>query len=339
MKRVLITGAAGFIGSHLVDYVQGLEGYKVVAVVDALTYAGINKCIIEKHADISTFWFDISKLNWDYVLTLTHPDVIINMAAESHVDNSLDRDMHEVFLHSNVLGVYKIINAIREYKRTTKQDILFVQMSTDEVLGDMNIHANAMFDTTQALHPNNPYAATKAMAELGITSLVHSYHDFECLIVRATNNYGPNQHIEKFIPKVIHNALNDIQIPVYGTGENVREWLYVMDFVEGLMKLVSCKLSGMLAPRCKYNSLVPIFHFGSGECLSNNAVVNIVKECLPEKHIKETFVTDRKGHDRKYALNSNDTKIILGWDSKMRLAEYVKAHIDYLTSKGDTQNG
>lgn len=218
--KYLITGGAGFIGINAVNYFMKRGE---VSVVDKLTYAASPWLLPER---ITFYNQDICTLNWKYLLDFDRPDVIINFAAESHVDNSIQD--HKQFLATNIGGVSAMITGIQEAKAKP----LLIHISTDEVLGDAPpLGGSLVYD---ALCPNNPYAATKAAAELLIQSMHHTHADFDYLILRATNNYGPGQHWEKFIPTVILNGMLNNPIPVYGKGDNIREWLWVGDFVCGI---------------------------------------------------------------------------------------------------------
>lgn len=329
MKRILLTGAAGFIGYNAIKWFQQDAAYQVVSVVDALTYAGIHKQTIEDDKNITPFWFDIATVNWNYVLQQTNPDIIINMAAESHVDNSLEEDMHEIFMRSNVLGVLKIINAVRNYKDKTGKSVYVIQVSTDEVLGSFSLSSWEEADEFSTLCPNNPYSATKAMAELGIAALYRSYKDFDYTIVRATNNYGHGQHLEKFIPKAMENAFSGKPIPVYGTGANIREWLWVGDFIHG----IRCVLDMYYAHKDRVVN--EIFHFGSGERLTNMDLVKIICAIIPNStkldgNMHHTgryeLVQDRVGHDLRYALCSQKAKTILGWEPTRKIYEWMSLY-------------
>jgi len=201
MKKIIITGGAGFIGSNTLDYFMKSTKYKVTAVIDKLTYAA-DVQRIEKYPNLRMYKFDIADANLTFMFKKEDPDIIINMAAETHVDNSLLMSNTDDFIKSNYIGVIKILNAIKLHKARTNKDIFFIHISTDEVLGDLPFDSNMTYDEQRQLNPNNLYSATKAGAEQLIRAAYHTHKDFNYTILRPTNNYGPNQHFEKFIPAV-----------------------------------------------------------------------------------------------------------------------------------------
>jgi len=294
--KLLITGGAGFIGSQALQYYRNLTGD--VTVVDSLTYAGDVTRIPEEFA---FYQQDIAEVNWQFLLEKTAPEVILNMAAASHVDNSISGAGQVEFIQSNVVGVHKLVDGIRKYRMNTGKDILLLQVSTDEVCGDFAVDARTSgYYPWDRLSPNNPYAATKAAAELVIQAAYHTYQDFEYLIVRATNNYGPNQHFEKFLPTVISHALQDKPIPIYGNGSNIREWLYSGDFVRGIEMLLTAYRGGEVHVTDRVDR---IFHFGSHDSFTNLEVVKMILNKLGKSQDLISFVDDRPGHDRMYRLN------------------------------------
>jgi dTDP-glucose 4,6-dehydratase len=301
MKKVLITGAGGFIGSNALDYFVNDPEYQATTVVDKLTYAA-DPARITKHP-VDFYKFDISEANWDFILNQSSPDVVVNFAAESHVDQSIDANTFNDFVSSNYTGVGKIVHAIRRYKT---KPILYVQVSTDEVLGHLPLDTNRTFHEGDRLAPNNVYAATKAAAEQLLRAMCKTYGDFTYVVVRATNNYGPNQHTEKFIPRVISNLLQGKNVPLYGNGKNVREWLWVEDFVLG----IRASIDHMVKHPTKHGE---VYHFGSGVRLSNLEVVRTILGMMNKSEGHIEFVPDRPGHDLMYALNSTKAHVELQW--------------------------
>jgi len=315
MKNLIITGGAGFIGSNAVDYFVKKDGYQVTAVIDKLTYAADVRRI-KNYTDMMLYKFDVAEANLEYMFEKENPDVIVHFAAESHVDNSILADTTDDFIKSNYVSVAKLVNAIRHYKMKTHRNILLVHISTDEVLGDMPMDSDEEYDECQPLRPNNPYAATKAAAEQIIQAMHHTHKDFDYTILRATNNYGPAQHFEKFIPTVIKSLLQGKKIPIYGSGWNVREWLWTSDFINGIDKVIS-QYYQKPTDICGQ-----IFHFGSGYRITNLGVVNTIltKMGLTKTgtaHEMIESVPDRPGHDRKYALNCQKAKSLLNWSVRM----------------------
>lgn len=307
MKSLLITGAAGFIGSNALDYFMKNKEYQATSVIDNLTYAADAKRI-NKYPNIRKYKLDIADASWNYLLEKEDPDVIINFAASTHVDNALLESTADEFIKSNYIGVSKIVNAIRLHKAKTEKNVLLVHISTDEVLGDIPIDSDDEYDEYRPLRPNNLYSATKAAAEQLIQAVHHTFHDFDYMILRATNNYGPNQHVEKFIPTVITSILNNKKIPIYGKGENIREWLWTGDFVNGIHAAITGHFEGNLSGQ--------VFHFGSGMRKTNLEVVKTILKLMNESEGLIDFVDDRPGHDRKYALNCEKARKVLEWKPK-----------------------
>jgi len=298
--RLLITGGFGFIGSHAVNY---LSPTNRVVIVDNLTYAADLRRV---SPSIEYYQEDISKLDWHKILKAERPDVLINFAAETHVDNSIAGIGK--FSRSNYTGVQKILEAVRK----SNLNIHLIQISTDEVYGDTGLEDSYEFVEDDRLKPSNPYSATKTSADLWLLACARTYGDFCFTIVRATNNYGPGQHTEKFIPTVIEAILKRKKIPVYGTGQNLREWLYVEDFVRGIQKVIQNKKTAQ----------GQIFNFGSGKRVSNISLVKIICDNLGVfwKDYVE-YVDDRPGHDLRYALNSNKARTTLDWKPVVSLNE------------------
>jgi dTDP-glucose 4,6-dehydratase len=299
--NIMVTGGLGFIGSNFVNLTPGVQ-----SVVDKCTYAADQNNI--EREDISFFRQDIAEVNWPYLLEQQRPDILVNFAAESHVDNSIVGSSE--FLKSNVVGVQRILDGIRNYRQQTGQKVLLIHVCTDEVYGDVSVDSEYRFKESDKLIPNNPYSATKAAAYLLINAYHRTYNDFDFVVARACNNFGPNQHSEKFIPTIIGHVENGKPIPVYGDGKNVREWLYVADFVEGI-----CSIIGMYqqSPR---SVLGCTFNFGSSIHLDNLTLVHKILEIMRKTDHPVEFVSDRKGHDRKYAVDFSKAWQVLGWKAK-----------------------
>jgi len=307
--RVLITGGAGFIGSNAVRHFYTSQDFELTSVVDKLTYAANADWV--KKFPVNFYTHDIADCSWQYVLEKEDVDVIINFAAESHVDNSIDDGSAVEFVKSNISGVCALLNGIRRHKKLTGKSIFFIQVSTDEVLGDLPLDSTEACTEDYPLHPNNPYSATKAAAELWIQSMYHTHGDFSYAIVRATNNYGPHQHFEKFLPTVIRSVVQDKQIPIYGDGKNIREWLWTTDFIRGIDNIITKYWEDPKAVNTE------IFHFGSGLRETNLDIVRKILEEMGRTEKLIEYVTDRPGHDRKYALNFDKAKEVLGWAPQM----------------------
>lgn len=307
--RILVTGAAGFIGSNYVHYLlEHTDDIEVISL-DALTYAG-DKINLEPVLDDERHEFvegDIRDAELVDEL-VSRADVIVNFAAESHVDRSIDGSAP--FVSTNVEGVQVLCDAALE------ADIdCFVQISTDEVYGEVLEGTSAEDDR---LNPRNPYAATKASAD----HLAYSYyvtHDLPVKITRSSNNYGPRQHKEKLIPKMISLAKDRKELPLYGDGTNVREWIYVRDNCRAIEEV---RTSGAVGEVC---------NIGSGDEKTNLAVAEAILDMVGGSEDLITFVEDRPGHDYRYALDT--TKIrSLGWEPEVSFDEGLKRTIDYYSN-------
>jgi dTDP-glucose 4,6-dehydratase len=302
IRTILVTGGCGFIGSNFVRYVVDNYDFKVINV-DKLTYAGN----LENVADISdnpNYEFvkgDIADMSLIESLVSRGIDVIVNFAAESHVDRSIEDS--RIFIETNVLGTQVLLEAARKYGVSR-----FVQISTDEVYGSLGPQGSFM--ETSPLTPNSPYSASKTGADL----LVRAYHKtygMDTVITRCSNNYGPYQFPEKLIPLMISNALEEKPLPVYGDGMNVRDWIYVEDHCSAIDVIIQRARSG------------EVYNIGASNELPNIEIVKMILRQLnkPESLIK--FVEDRPGHDRRYAIDSTKLRNDLGWNVVYSLEEGI----------------
>ena len=288
--NVLVTGGAGFIGSNFVHHLLGETSHSVVTL-DALTYAG-NRSNLEslpapdRHRFVEGDIRDSDKVRE----LLETVDVVVNFAAESHVDRSIDTAAP--FVSTNVQGTQTLLEAATDVDLNR-----FIQISTDEVYGEIT---QGRFTETDPLTPRNPYAATKASADL-LAQSYHATHGVPVVIARPSNNYGPRQHTEKLIPKLINRAIAGNQLPIYGDGTNVREWTYVEDNCRAIALLLEAGTPG------------EIYNIGSGEELQNIEVAHRIVEAVDASTDLIEFVEDRPGHDKRYALNSNKIRS-LGWE-------------------------
>lgn len=305
--RLLVTGGAGFIGSNFVHYLLGETDHTVVTV-DALTYAG-SRDNLEGPLDSPRHEFvegDIrdAELAADLV---GRTDAVVNFAAESHVDRSIDSAAS--FVSTNVSGTQTLLDAARKTNCNC-----FLQVSTDEVYGEI---LAGRFTEDDRLTPRNPYAATKAGADL-LASSYHTTYDLPVLITRSSNNYGPRQHPEKLIPTLITRAAAGEPLPLYGDGSNVREWTYVRD---------NCRAVELLL---REGTPGEIYNVGSGTELTNVEVARRVLDAVgaPEELIE--FVEDRPGHDQRYALDTGKITA-LGWEPRWSFDEGLAETIDYYT--------
>ena len=316
--NIIVTGGAGFIGSNFVYYLLEKHPEDKVICYDALTYAGDLETLAEaeKNENFKFIRGDIADRAMVYrMFEEEKPDIVVNFAAESHVDRSIHQP--EIFLRTNVLGTQVLLDACRKYdvKR-------FHQVSTDEVYGDLPLDRPDLFFTeTTNLHTSSPYSASKAGADL----LVHAYHrtyEVPVTISRCSNNYGPYHFPEKLIPLMIINALHDKKLPVYGKGENVRDWLYVKDH---------CAAIDLILRKGRVGETYNIG--GHNERRNIDVVRTILKELGKPENLIE-HVEDRKGHDRRYAIDPTKIHEELGWEPATKFDEGIKRTIQwYLENK------
>jgi len=304
--RMLITGGAGFIGSEFVR--QAVRKGHQVAVVDKLTYAGDLERLSEVRKDITFYKADISNQEFiEHIFDKEDPEVVVHFAAESHVDRSL-LDPYP-FIGSNVLGTQVLLEVSK-----AKGVELFVNMSTDEVYGDLG--KEGTFTEESPLKPNSPYSTTKASADMLGRAYYRSF-GLPVVTIRASNNYGPWQYPEKFVPVIILKALRDVKIPVYGDGTNVREWLYVTDCAVGIMAAID---------RCNAGE---IYNIGSKVEKQNIEVAKAILQLLGKGEELIEFVKDRPGHDFRYSLDTTKAKRELGWEAKTSFDEGLKKTVEW----------
>lgn len=289
--KALVTGGAGFIGSHLVDLLIS-KGYEV-CVVDNLSYASDAKNV---NPNVFIDRIDIRDLdNLKEVFEYSRPDVVFHLAAETHVDNSINGP--QVFLETNVMGTFNILECVKDF--TKRGDgIKLIHVSTDEVYGDLSA-SEEPFTEDSPYKPSSPYSASKASSDHLVKSYVRTY-EINALVTNCSNNYGPRQHGEKLIPKVIHHLKNDLPVPIYGTGQNIRDWIYVEDHCRALLRLSERGASG-----ASYN-------IGAKTEKSNLEIVLNIGKILGVNP-KIELVTDRAGHDFRYAINSSFINDTTGW--------------------------
>lgn len=316
--KILVTGGAGFIGSNFVYYELDNYPNDEVICLDKLTYAG-NLETLEIAMKNPKFKFvkgDIAdRIFVDELFASEQPDVVVNFAAESHVDRSIENP--EIFLQTNVIGTSVLVDACRKYG-----NIRYHQVSTDEVYGDLPLDRLDLFFTeTTPLHTSSPYSASKASADLLVQAYYRTYK-LPVTISRCSNNYGPYHFPEKLIPLMIANALNDKKLPVYGKGENVRDWLYVEDH---------CSAIDLIIRKGKIGEVYNIG--GHNERTNLEVVKTIIRELGKSEDLIE-FVTDRPGHDRRYAIDPTKIHNELGWLPATKFDDGIKKTIEwYLTHK------
>ena len=318
MTNIIVTGGAGFIGSNFIFHMlKSHPDYRVICL-DALTYAG-NLSTLEPVMENEKFRFvKASITDRKAVFDLFEeekPDIIVNFAAESHVDRSIENP--SVFLETNIMGTQVLLDACRKFgiKR-------FHQVSTDEVYGDLPLDRPDLFFTEETpIHTSSPYSASKAAADL----LVQAYHrtfKVPVTISRCSNNYGPYHFPEKLIPLMIANALNDKPLPVYGKGENVRDWLYVEDH---------CKAIDLIIHKGKVGE---VYNIGGHNEMRNIDIVKTIVHELGKSEELITYVTDRAGHDLRYAIDPTKIHNELGWLPETKFENGIKKTIEwYLDNK------
>ena len=308
MKKIVVTGGAGFIGSNLVKFL--LKKNYFVINIDNLSYSAnpYNLKYIKNNKNYRFYKVDINnKKEVLKILKKFKPIAIFNLAAETHVDRSIDNPNN--FIHSNIFGVYNLLLTFKKYLSKNKSKIKLIHISTDEVYGDLpsGKRSNEKFP----YDPSSPYSATKASADHLIKSFVRTYK-LPIIISNCCNNYGPNQFPEKLIPKLIYNIINNKPLPIYGRGKNSREWIHVLDHCEALLKIF---LKGKIGES---------YNVGTNQNINN---INIAKKLIHifkkysviKSKSKIKFVKDRPGHDFRYALNSNKIRKKLNWKPKINL--------------------
>lgn len=324
VQCVLVTGGAGFIGSNLVRMMVESERYHVV-VLDALTYAGnlanladvlgSGRCEFE-HGSIcdATVVRD--------VLNRHRPTAILHLAAESHVDRSITSAAP--FVETNVMGTLVLLEAVRE-----RPGIRFVHVSTDEVYGTLGPH-DAAFTESTPLDPTSPYAASKAASDLLVQSFVRT-HSVDAVITRCSNNYGPYQFPEKFIPLMTLNALEGRPLPIYGDGQQVRDWLHVDDHCKGILATLDRGITG------------EVYNFGGSSERTNETMVSAILAQTGASEVLKTYVTDRKAHDRRYAINAEKARRELGWAPMIAfeqgLHETITWYMEHRAWSDDVRSG
>ena len=304
MKKIVVTGGSGFIGSNLVKFL--LKKKYFVINIDCLKYSAnpYNTKNLNKNKNYVFFKLDINnKKKILKILKKYKPEGIFNLAAETHVDRSIDSPYN--FIHSNILGTYNLLETIRKYKKKIK----LIHISTDEVYGDV---LKGRSDEEYPYKPSSPYSSSKASSDHLVQAYVRTYK-IPAIISNCCNNYGPNQFPEKLIPKLIFNIINKKPLPIYGKGKNSREWMHVQDHCEALFMIYT---KGKVGEN---------YNIGSGVNLKN---IDIAKKLLKiaknksskiSQKVKIKFTKDRPGHDFRYALNNKKIQKKLGWKTKISL--------------------
>ncbi len=306
MKTLLVTGGLGFIGSNLIELLLK-NNYKVINI-DKVSYSS-NFYNTKDFKDNKNYKFIKCDINnqskISKILNKYKPVCVFNLAAETHVDRSIDNAKH--FISSNITGVFSLLQVCKNYTKKNKK-FKFVHISTDEVYGDK---IKGKSKENDSYKPSSPYAASKASSDHLVYSYIRTF-DFPGIITNCSNNYGPKQHPEKLIPKIIYNIFNNRNLPIYGRGINEREWIYVKDHCEALFKIY------------KQGSIGNFYNIGSGNILKNKLLVlKLVKLAKSKinigKNVKIKFVKDRPGHDTRYSLDSSKIMNSLKWKPKTNI--------------------
>ena len=333
MEKFIVTGGAGFIGSAVIRYLIANTGASVLNI-DKLTYAGNLSSLAEAsqserytfmHADIC----DTAAL--DQAFAAFQPDAVMNLAAESHVDRSIDAPAD--FIETNIVGTYSLLQAARKYWKTLiserQSTFRFHHISTDEVYGSLG--KSGLFTETTAYDPRSPYSSSKAASDHLVKAWFHTY-GLPVVVTNCSNNYGPYQFPEKLIPLVILKALDEKPLPIFGKGDNVRDWLYVDDHAEALVLAVEKGIIGQT------------YNIGGNNEYTNLQVVETICNVLDEVHPRGNgatykqlieFVEDRSGHDKRYAIDATKIKQRLGWQPSENFAAGIRKTVQWYLQNPD----
>ena len=304
MKKIVVTGGNGFIGSNLVNFL--LRKKYFVINIDKNKYSNGSYLLKNKnHKKYKFYKLDINNRKLFRVLAKYKPDAIFNLAAETHVDRSIESPKD--FIDSNILGTFNVLEQLRKYKKKYKKNLRLIHISTDEVYGDLK--KNERSNELSSYKPSSPYSASKASAEHLIKSYVRTYK-LDAVISNCCNNFGPGQFPEKLIPTLIYNILTNNPLPIYGKGRNSREWIYVEDHCSGLLAIY------------KKGKIGESYNIGTNNNVNNLNLTKLLLKIVKnnnfkiDKKVKIKFVKDRPGHDLRYALNSNKIRKELNWKPK-----------------------
>ena len=332
MKNILVTGGAGFIGSNFIHFLHKAEPKVNIINLDIFTYAGTQENLkdlpdTDRHIVVKG---DICDQNLLIDLLHHHTiDTIVHFAAESHVDRSISRP--EPFIQTNVVGTYSLLEVARKFwleeNKFSEEDVRFHHISTDEVYGSLS-PSDPPFSENTPYAPNSPYAATKASSDHVVRSYGHTYN-LPFTITNCSNNFGPRQFPEKLIPLIILNALDGKELPIYGDGLQVRDWLFVNDHCEAILAVL------------KNGKIGETYNIGGGNQATNLAIVQMICDLLDEMQPDSpflphrnliTFVSDRPGHDRRYAMNIEKIKNAIGWQPKHSLQDGLRKTVQWYLS-------
>lgn len=329
MKNILITGGAGFIGSNFVKYMLNKYEYNIINL-DLLTYAG-NRSYLDEVSHLEKYKFihgDIRDKDLLKNIFLEHNiDIVVNFAAESHVDRSITDP--EIFISTNIMGTQILLDVAMDFwkknkedknDRTFKEKVKFVQISTDEVYGD--IEGGGFFTEKTPISPSSPYSASKASSDLLVSAYFRTY-GLPINITRCSNNYGPHQNREKLIPLMITNCIENKKLPVYGDGKQVRDWLFVEDHCSAIDAVIHKGKIG------------ETYNIGGNNEVENIEVVKTIIKYLGKNENLIDYVKDRPGHDRRYAIDNSKITHELSWKPKYEFEEGLKNTIDWYVKNGE----
>ncbi len=314
MKKIIVTGGLGFIGSNLIDLLLQKKYY--VINIDKVTYSSnfYNNKEYKIKKNYKFIKLDIKNKRLEKILFKYKPACVFNLAAETHVDRSIDNP--DSFIQSNIVGVFNLLECFKKFSKKNKSKLIHI--STDEVYGDI---LSGRSSENYPYKPSSPYAASKAASDHLVSSYVRTYN-LAAIVTNCSNNYGPKQHPEKLIPKLIYNIINNKSLPIYGNGTNSREWIFVKDHCEALLKIY------------QKGKIGEFYNIGSNKNLNNLQVTkeilkNATKFISVGNNVKIKFVKDRPGHDIRYALNSNKIKKKLHWKPKTNFNTGIKLTFDW----------
>ena len=314
MKKIIVTGGLGFIGSNLIDLLIKKKFF--VINIDKISYSSnfYNTKEFKSSKKYKFIKCNIGETKFKKILFKYKPACVFNLAAETHVDRSIDNP--ENFIQSNIVGVYNLLESFKQYSKKFKSKLIHV--STDEVYGDIT---KGRTSETYPYKPSSPYAASKASSDHLVSSYIRTYN-IPAIITNCSNNYGPKQHPEKLIPKLIYNILNNKALPIYGKGTNSREWIYVKDHCEALIKIF------------EKGKIGNFYNIGSNKNLSNIEVCRNLLSYSKKiiglgSKVKIKYVKDRPGHDIRYALNSNKLRKQLNWKPQTNFKQGIKLTINW----------